>query len=81
MQHAERDGLQKALKEAGIGTQIHYPIPPHLQMAYWEAGYARGRFPIAESMANRLLSLPMGPQLDDAGVTAVIVALKKAAYG
>jgi dTDP-4-amino-4,6-dideoxygalactose transaminase len=81
VQHAERDGLQKALKEAGIGTQIHYPIPPHLQMAYWDAGYARGRFPIAESMANRLLSLPMGPQLDDAGVTAVIVALKKAAYG
>jgi dTDP-4-amino-4,6-dideoxygalactose transaminase len=50
-------------------------------MAYRDAGYARGRFPIAESMANRLLSLPMGPQLDDAGVTAVIVALKKAAYG
>ena len=43
--------------------------------------YAAGRFPIAESMANRLLSLPMGPQLDDAGVTAVIVALKTAAYG
>jgi dTDP-4-amino-4,6-dideoxygalactose transaminase len=81
VQHAERDGIQKALREAGIGTLIHYPIPPHLQKAYRDAGYAVGRFPIAESMANHLLSLPMGPQLDDAGVTATIVALKKAAHG
>jgi dTDP-4-amino-4,6-dideoxygalactose transaminase len=81
VQHAERDGIQKALREAGIGTQIHYPIPPHLQMAYRDAGYSRGRFPIAESMANRLLSLPMGPQLDDASVTAVIEALKATAHG
>jgi dTDP-4-amino-4,6-dideoxygalactose transaminase len=80
VQYADRDGLQKALLEAGIGTQIHYPIPPHLQMAYRDAGYAAGRFPIAESMANRLLSLPMGPQLDDARVTATIVALKAAAH-
>ena len=63
---------------AGIGTQIHYPIPPHLQIAYRDAGYAAGRFPIAESMANRLLSLPIGPQLDDMGVTAAIAALKAA---
>jgi dTDP-4-amino-4,6-dideoxygalactose transaminase len=80
VQHAERDDLQKALHEAGIGTQIHYPIPPHLQEAYRDAGYAAGRFPIAESMANRLLSLPMGPQLDDESVTAVITALKAAAH-
>jgi dTDP-4-amino-4,6-dideoxygalactose transaminase len=80
-QYVERNELQKALREAGIGTQIHYPIPPHLQDAYRDAGYAAGRFPIAESMANRLLSLPMGPQLQDAGVTAVIVALKAAAHG
>jgi dTDP-4-amino-4,6-dideoxygalactose transaminase len=81
VQHAERDGLQKTLQEAGIGTQIHYPIPPHLQMAYRDAGYARGRFPIAESMANRLLSLPMGPQLDDAGVATAIAAVTAAVHG
>jgi dTDP-4-amino-4,6-dideoxygalactose transaminase len=81
VQHAERDGIQKALREANIGTQIHYPIPPHLQMAYRDAGYSRGRFPIAESMANQVLSLPMGPQLDDASVTDAIVALKAAACG
>lgn len=81
VQYTKRDALQKALQEAGIGTLIHYPIPPHLQKAYWDAGYAAGRFPIAESMANRLLSLPMGPQLDDAAVTAAIVALKTATHG
>jgi dTDP-4-amino-4,6-dideoxygalactose transaminase len=79
VQHPKRDELQKALAEAGIGTQIHYPIPPHLQEAYREAGYATGRFPIAESMANHLLSLPMGPQLSDAGITAVIFTLRAAA--
>jgi dTDP-4-amino-4,6-dideoxygalactose transaminase len=81
VQHTERDRLQKNLQEAGIGTLIHYPIPPHLQKAYCDAGYAAGRFPIAESMANRLLSLPMGPQLDDADITAAIVVLKEAAHG
>lgn len=76
VQHADRDGLKKAIAEAGIGTQIHYPIPPHLQEAYRDAGYAAGRFPIAESMANRLLSLPMGPQLQLKDVKAVIDSLK-----
>jgi dTDP-4-amino-4,6-dideoxygalactose transaminase len=51
------------------------------QKAYWDAGYAAGRFPIAESRTNRLLILPMGPQLEDAGVTSAIVALKAAAQG
>jgi dTDP-4-amino-4,6-dideoxygalactose transaminase len=81
VQHAKRDDVQKALKEAGIGTLIHYPIPPHLQEAYRDAGFAAGRFPVAERMANRLLSLPMGPQLDDFEVTTAIAALKKAARG
>jgi dTDP-4-amino-4,6-dideoxygalactose transaminase len=81
VQDADRDRLQNALNEAGIKTQIHYPIPPHLQEAYRDASYAAGQFPIAERMANRLLSLPMGPQLDDASVTAVIEALKATARG
>lgn len=81
VQHTERDRLQEALQKAGIGTLIHYPIPPHLQKAYCDAGYAAGRFPIAESMANHLLSLPMEPQLDDADVTVAIVVLKEATYG
>lgn len=79
VRHPQRDLLQKLLSEASIGTLIHYPIPPHLQRAYATAGFAAGQFPIAERMANQLLSLPMGPQLDDAGVEAVIAALKRAA--
>lgn len=78
VQCAKRDDMQEALRVAGIGTMIHYPIPPHLQQAYASSEYGERRFPIAESMAKRLLSLPMGPQLDDASVEAVISALKLA---
>jgi dTDP-4-amino-4,6-dideoxygalactose transaminase len=79
VQHRERDLLQEILRKNGIGTLIHYPIPPHLQMAY--QGYAMMNFPIVEKMARRVLSLPMGPQLDDASVTAVIDAIKSALRG
>jgi dTDP-4-amino-4,6-dideoxygalactose transaminase len=61
VQHPQRDALQKKLGEAGIGTLIHYPIPPHLQQAYASAGIVKGQFPIAEQMAKHFLSLPMGP--------------------
>jgi dTDP-4-amino-4,6-dideoxygalactose transaminase len=77
VQCADRDRLQKTLQEAGIGTLIHYPIPPHLQKAYQDLGYAAGRFPIAESMADRVLSLPMGPQLQPKDVEVVIYNLLK----
>jgi dTDP-4-amino-4,6-dideoxygalactose transaminase len=79
VQHPQRDALQKTLGDAGIGTLIHYPIPPHLQQAYASGGYSNGHFPIAEQIANQCLSLPMGPHLDDASVVAVINALKAAA--
>jgi len=66
--HPERDRLQEYLKEQGIGTLIHYPVPPHLSEAYRELGYRAGNFPITEKMADRFLSIPMGPHLsmDDA---------------
>jgi len=71
----EREALQQHLTEVGIGTLIHYPIPPHLQLAYAGLGYKRGDFPIAEGMADEVISLPMGPQLAYAGADAVIAAL------
>jgi dTDP-4-amino-4,6-dideoxygalactose transaminase len=79
VQHPQRDALQRQLDAAGIGTLIHYPIPPHLQQAYAAAGFARGQFPKAEQVANQCLSLPMGPHLADAQAVAVISAVNEAA--
>jgi dTDP-4-amino-4,6-dideoxygalactose transaminase len=60
---ADRDGLMSHLKEAGIGTGIHYPIPLHLQNAYTSLNYGPGDFPVAECAAAEIVSLPMYPQL------------------
>ena len=75
----QRDALQRHLTEAGIGSLIHYPIPPHLQQAYASLGYKPGDFPIAEAMANEVLSLPIGPQLSTeqhGKVTAALLDFK-----
>jgi dTDP-4-amino-4,6-dideoxygalactose transaminase len=56
---SHRDSLQKCLFENGISTLIHYPIPPHLQVAYRNEGYKVGDFPIAEKIANTIISLPL----------------------
>ncbi|WP_420555666.1 DegT/DnrJ/EryC1/StrS family aminotransferase [Roseovarius sp.] len=61
LRHPDRDQFQARLAEAGIGTVIHYPIPPHLQKAYADLGYAPGTFPLAERLANEVISLPMCP--------------------
>jgi len=55
----KRDKLAQYLKEKGIGTIIHYPIPPHLSEAYAYLGYGEGSFPVAERYAKEVLSLPM----------------------
>jgi len=65
VRNAQRDALQKSLNDAGIGTMIHYPIPPHLQEAYSELGYNEGAFPLAEQIHKEVLSLPMGPHLPE----------------
>jgi dTDP-4-amino-4,6-dideoxygalactose transaminase len=59
----KRNKLQEYLKKHGIGTLIHYPLPPHLQKAYKYLGYKKGSFPIAEYIANTCLSLPIYPGL------------------
>ena len=76
VRHSQREQLQKSLAEAGIGTMIHYPIPPHLQPAYGELAYSTGKFPVAEQMANELLSLPMGPHLRHGQQAQVISAIR-----
>lgn len=60
---SRRDQLQSHLADQEIGTQIHYPVPPHLSKAYAGAGWKRGDFPLAERMADEVLSLPIGPHV------------------
>ena len=59
----DREGLMSHLKEHGIGSGIHYPIPLHLQNAYAWMGYKMGDFPVTEKVAREIISLPMFPQL------------------
>ena len=61
---ANRDELQRKLAEAGIGTLIHYPTPPHLQKAYENLSLPHDLLPVAKRLADEVLSLPMGPHLD-----------------
>ena len=74
-----RDDLQKFLKDRGVETLIHYPIPPHLQEAFNGArsrGELRhGSLPIAEKLAKTELSIPMGPSLTDDQVSYVIESI------
>jgi len=78
VRHRQRDDLQRALSEAGIGSLIHYPIPPHKQQAYAEAGYPADAFPLASQLADEVLSLPMGPQMALDQVDTVVAALVRA---
>jgi len=55
----DRENLQAKLNNAGIGSLIHYPIPPHLQECYKGLGYGEGSFPLAEKLSNEILSLPL----------------------
>lgn len=76
VQAARRDRLRRELMERGVGTQIHYPVPIHLQPAY--AGFAGGpgSFPAAEARAGRILTLPMFPELTDSQMERIENALR-----
>lgn len=72
-----RNELQQYLKEKGIGTLIHYPIPLHLQQAYKDLGYKLGDFPIAEEISNTVLSLPMWYGMSEEEINYVIDVLNQ----
>lgn len=74
IQHAQRDALQKTLTDSGIGSLIHYPIPPHLQCAYSDMKWKKNSLPLAERFASNVLSLPMGPNLTIAEAQKVVYA-------
>ena len=71
--HTEyRDELKQYLEDQGIGTLIHYPIPPHLSEAYEYLGHQKGDYPIAEKNADEVLSLPMYNGMTDEEIEKVI---------
>lgn len=76
---SERNRLQKHLEANGIGTLVHYPIPPHRQEAYAGLGLKEGTLPISESIHREVLSLPIGPHLRLKDTIRVIEALQE--YG
>jgi dTDP-4-amino-4,6-dideoxygalactose transaminase len=78
IRHPKRDQLRQRLAQADIGTLIHYPVPPHLSGAYTDAGWAPGSFPIAEEMADNVLSLPIGPHLTKEQADHVVAELNRA---
>ena len=75
IRHPQRDAFQAYLDERGIGTEVHYPIPPHRQRAY--SDYAHLSFPIAEQLHREVLSLPLNPALTDDEVEYIIETINR----
>ncbi|HEY3857321.1 MAG TPA: DegT/DnrJ/EryC1/StrS family aminotransferase [Verrucomicrobiae bacterium] len=78
IRHLKRDALQKNLSEAGIGTLIHYPVPPHRSDAYSALRPSTPNawhLPVAESTAATVLSLPIGPHLTETQASTVAIAI------
>jgi dTDP-4-amino-4,6-dideoxygalactose transaminase len=81
IRHSARDAVQSKLTALGIGNLIHYPVPPHLSGAYANLAQDDARLshlPLAQDLANTLLSLPIGPHLSAEQVAAVISAVEQA---
>ena len=70
-----RDELRQFLQDRGIEASMHYPIPIHLQAAYAGRGFRRGAFPVTERLAERVISLPMFPELRDDQLVRVTDAI------
>jgi dTDP-4-amino-4,6-dideoxygalactose transaminase len=71
IQARDRDALQTFLKEKGIETLIHYPVPVHLQRAYQYLGYQQGDLPATERCSKEILSLPLYPEMPESDVEEV----------
>jgi dTDP-4-amino-4,6-dideoxygalactose transaminase len=78
---ADRDGLIRHLKTAGIGTGIHYPVPLHLQKAYSFLRYSSFDFPVATTVAEQIVSLPMFPGLTSEQQTRIAAEVRSFAAG
>lgn len=81
VQVPDRDRVLARLNEMGVGAGIHYPTPVHLTGAYRHLGYSAGSFPVAETAAERILSLPIYPHLTTDQQDYVVECLEKALVG
>jgi dTDP-4-amino-4,6-dideoxygalactose transaminase len=79
VRHPRRDALAAALRERGVGTLVHYPIPLHLQPAFAAPHGSPGELGVAERAAAEILSLPLYPELTDEQARAVVGAVRAAA--
>jgi dTDP-4-amino-4,6-dideoxygalactose transaminase len=77
VRNERRDELQRHLESHGVGTLIHYPVPPHLSEAYADSGFKQGELSAAEMLSNTVLSLPMGPHLLPNDLSAVCKFLER----
>ena len=68
----KRDELRAFLKEKGVGTEVYYPLPMHLQNCYRELGHEKGSFPLSEQAAEEVMSLPIFPELTEAQQVYVV---------
>ena len=76
VRHEQREGLMQHLREKGVGTAIHYPLPVHLQPFFRQFGYHEGQYPVAERLSKTILSLPMHPNIHEAQIAYVAEAVK-----
>jgi dTDP-4-amino-4,6-dideoxygalactose transaminase len=72
----KRDDLRRFLNDAGIGTEVYYPVPMHLQKCFSNLNYKKGDFPVTEHAALHTLALPIYPELSDAQLGYVVEKIK-----
>ncbi|MGC9327789.1 MAG: DegT/DnrJ/EryC1/StrS family aminotransferase, partial [Candidatus Hinthialibacter sp.] len=75
IQVSNRDAVAQSLQERGVGVGFHYPIPLHLQSAYQWMEHKKDAFPVTEEYAQKLLSLPMFPQMSEEQINYVCDSL------